>query len=92
MLDWCPVQIPTRAGAILIVKKAGPGHDRTCSAVDILKATRQGAAPGRCGCRLGCTRCGAYWRHLTNTIEPFVYGSVVALCQIIYFDHLLEQS
>jgi len=49
-------------------KGAGPGHTRTCPAVDILKATRQGAAPVRCGCRLRCTRWGAHWRDLANTI------------------------
>ena len=39
-------------------KGAGPGHARACPAVDILKATQQGAAPVRCGCRLGLTRWG----------------------------------
>jgi len=34
------------------------------SAVDILKATQQGAAPVRCGCRLWVLYGAAYWRHL----------------------------
>jgi len=61
---------------------AGRGHARTCPAVDILKATQQGAAPVRCGCRFGCARWGAHWRHLANTIEPSVCGGDAALCQI----------
>jgi len=36
------------------------GRPRTCPAVDVLKATQQGAAPVRCGCRLGCTM----WMHI----------------------------
>ena len=47
------VQIPTREWAILRAKGAGPGHVRTRPAVDILKATQQGAALVRCRCRLG---------------------------------------
>jgi len=35
---------------------AGPGYIRTCPTVDILKASQQGAASVRWGCRLGCTR------------------------------------
>jgi len=50
------VQIATRDLEIFRVKRVSPEHARACPAVDILKATRQGAAPVRCGCRLGCTR------------------------------------
>jgi len=28
---------------------------------------------------------GAHWRHLANTIDPSVYGSSAALCQIALF-------
>jgi len=44
---------------------AGPGHARTCPAVDILKATQQGAASIWCGYRFQCrpTGLGAHWRH-----------------------------
>jgi len=77
------VQIPTREGAILMAKR---GRPRTCpdmsGAVDILKATQQGAASVRCGCRLGCTRWGAHWRHLTNITEPSVCSGATALCRI----------
>jgi len=45
--------------------------------VDILKATQQAAEPVRCRCRWG-----AYWRHLSNTIEPSVCGGDAALCKI----------
>jgi len=34
-----------REGAVLRGKVAGSGHARTCSAVDILKATQQRAEP-----------------------------------------------
>jgi len=57
----------------------GPGH---VGAVDILRATQQGAAPARCGCRLECTRWGAQWRQLANTTEPSVCGGDAALCQM----------
>ena len=60
------VQIPTCKEAISRAKRAGPGHAWTCPAVDILKATQQGAAPVRCGCRLGCTEWGEHWRYLAN--------------------------
>jgi len=71
------VQIPKRKGAYGGMD--GPGHVR---AVDILKATQQGAAPVRCGWRLECTRWGAHWRHLANTTEPSVCGGDAALCQM----------
>jgi len=64
----------------------GPGHARTCPAVDILKTTHQGAEPVRCGYRLGLrTKWGAHWRYLANTIEPSVCGGDAAysLCQIM---------
>jgi len=51
------------------------------SAVDILKATEQGTALVRCGCRSGCTIL-VYWRNLANTTEPSVCGGDAALCQI----------
>jgi len=47
------------------------------SAVDILKATQQRTEPVRCECRWS-----AYWRNLSNTIEPFVCGGDAAFCQI----------
>ena len=62
-------------------ERGRPGHVRTCPAVDIPKATKQGATPVRCGCRLGCTRFGAHWRHLANTIGPSVRGCDMASCQ-----------
>jgi len=60
----------------------GPGHAGTCPAVDILKATQQGAEPVRCGCRLGCTR----WE--CTLAQPgeyeLVYGGDAVLCQITF--------
>ena len=43
MLDG--VQIPLCEGAILRGKVASPGHAQSCPAVNILKATPEGAAP-----------------------------------------------
>jgi len=40
-------QIPTREKAILRTKEACPRHAQTCPAVDILRATQQGAARGQ---------------------------------------------
>jgi len=37
------------------------------------------AEPVRCICQLGCTRWGSHWRHLANTIEPYVCSSDPAL-------------
>ena len=34
-----------------------------------------------CGCWLGCTRRGAYWRHLANTTKPSMWAGDAALCQ-----------
>ena len=62
---------------------AGPGHARTCPAVDILKATHQWAAPARFRCRWGVLDPGAHWRHLANTTELSVCGGDATLCQII---------
>jgi len=70
---------PMRSGNFDGGNAVGPGHARTCSVVDILKVTQQGAAPVRCGGRLGCTRWGAYWRHLANMTEPSVCGDNAAL-------------
>ena len=61
---------------------AGPGHTRAWPAVGILKAIQQGAAPVRCGYRLGRTSWGTDWRRLVNTIESSVCGGDVATCQI----------
>jgi len=49
----------------------------TCTAVDTIKATQQGAEPAQYGCRL-CT-----WTEL------FMCGGDAALCQIIMTMHLL---
>jgi len=54
----------------------------TCLADYILKATQQRAVPLRCRCRLGCTRWGAHWHNLANTIEPSVCRCDAAFCQI----------
>jgi len=61
-------------GALGLGKAAGVGHAWTCPVVDILQATRQGAAPVRCGCRLGCTGWIAHWCNLANTIQLSVCG------------------
>jgi len=53
------VQIPTREWAILRAKRGRPGHDQTCPAVDMLKATQQGAAPVH-RVPIGCTRSGLH--------------------------------
>ena len=67
-------QIPASEGEIF---SANTGQPRTCTVIDRLKVTRQGAALVRCRCRLGCTRrrCtlappGEYrWRrNRTNTV------------------------
>ena len=44
----------------------GPGHARTCPTVG-----------GRCGCRLGCSRWDAHWRHLVNMTEPSCSAAVM---------------
>ena len=62
---------------------AGQGHVRTRPPVDVLKVTRQGAAPIRCGCPLGCIGRGARWRNVANTNEPFMRGGDAALCQLL---------
>ena len=54
------------------------------SAIDMLKAIRQDTAPVQCGCRLGCTIWGAYWRNLVNTVEPSVCSGDAALCHILW--------
>ena len=69
-------------GTILSGKRSGAGHAQICTVVDILKATQQEAEPVRCGCLLGCTRCGADWRSLANTIEPSTSVADESLCQI----------
>jgi len=38
--------------------------------------------PVQCGCQLGCTKQGAHWRLLANTIKPSVWSGNAALCQI----------
>ena len=63
-------------------KWACRGHAQACLTVDVLKASRQGAEPVQCGCRLACTRWGAHWRHLANAVEPSVCGGSAALCHI----------
>jgi len=73
-------------------KGAGPGHARMWPAVNIHKASQQGAAPVRCGCRLGRTRRGSHWRNLVNTIEPSVCGGDAALCQITSTTCFILQS
>ena len=60
-------------GKFLKRKWSVPEHARTCPAVDILKATQQGAEQVRCGCRLRCIiDRGARWRNLANTMRPYV--------------------
>jgi len=82
------VQIPTREGANLKAKGAGPCHARTCPPVDILKAIQRGAEPVRCGCRFGCTR----WKcTLAPTGEHDWAVRVRRQCGLMstYFAHLL---
>jgi len=73
---------PPYEGTILSGKRSGAGHAQTCPVVDILKATQQEAEPVRRGCLLVCTRCGANWRSLANTIELSMSGADETLCQI----------
>ena len=54
------------------------------SAIDILKATKQGAEQVRYGSRLACTRSGAHWRSQANTTEQPVFGGDAALRQITF--------
>ena len=65
-----------------IGKWTGPGHARTCSTVDVLKATRRGLA--RIRCRYDEVHVVAAWRILVNrpcaaAMQPYVK----------LFDHLL---
>jgi len=58
-------------------------YARTCPMIDILRATRQWAAPVRWGCQLRCARWGAHWQYnLANMTKPSVCGGHAALCQI----------
>jgi len=43
------IKIPKWEGTIFRAKGASPGHTVTCSVVNILKVTQQGAAPVQCG-------------------------------------------
>jgi len=54
-INYTVVQIPTCEEAIFRAKR---GQPTTCPVVDVPKATQQGAALVRCGCRFGCTRWG----------------------------------
>jgi len=63
------VFIATRERQFWGRKGTSPRHARTCPALDTLKATQQGAAPVRCGCRLGVldgVHIGATWRIRLN--------------------------
>ena len=59
-------------------EKAGPGHVRR----SVYSSDLARAEPVWCGCRLGCTRWGAHWRNLMNTIEPSSCGGDAALGHI----------
>ena len=60
----------TQRGNFEQVKVAGPGHARPCPAVDILKATQQGAAPyGSDGEYVGSTIWDVHWRHLAKDMK-----------------------
>jgi len=64
-IRWGPY--PHAKGQFWSRKVTGPGHVRTCLAVDILKATQQGVAPVWCACRLCIlegVHVGATWRIL----------------------------
>jgi len=68
-------------------KVAGPGQARTYPAIDMLKATQQGAAPVWCGFRLQCTRWGC------TLAPPVEYVWTVCVrrqyCLVSnHFDHL----
>jgi len=81
-MSYKGVQIPTREGAVLRGKGAGPGHDRTY----ILKATQQGAATVRMpigcildGVHIGGSRriplnrpCAAAMRPYVRLLRPLV--------------------
>jgi len=56
-------------------KVPSQGHVRTCPTLDILKATKQGAAPVRCGFRLAFTRWGEHLRNLALNLT---------LCRCLY--------
>ena len=75
---------PAHERTILRAKMGGPGHGRTCQAVDIRYSKRlsKEAVLVRYGCQLRCTRWGTRWRNLANTTEPSVCCSDTALCQI----------
>ena len=81
-IRWSP-DPQTRRGNFEGQNVAGPGHARTCPALDMLKPTQQGAAPVWFGCRLGVLDGSAHWRRLANTIEPSVCGCDAAFCQIL---------
>jgi len=58
---------------------------RTGPAVDILSKDSTGTV----GSRLECTRYGAHWRHLTNTIYRPCAAGIRCGLMLKYFDHLL---
>jgi len=76
------VQIPPREGAILMAEMARPGHARTCSTVNVFKATQQGQHRYSADAKLGVLDWGTHWHPLANMTEPSVRIGDAALCQI----------
>ena len=69
------VQVPARKGEIL---RGGSGRPITCSDVSGGRYSQSDSAGGSTGTvrmLIGCTRWGAHWRNLANTIEPFMCDS-----------------
>jgi len=78
------VQVRTHSGVIMRAKRGRHGTCPNMPAVNIRKVTQQGVESVQC--RLGCSRWGAHWRNLANTIEPSTRAGDVAC--VNYFDHL----
>ena len=75
----CGFRSPCVNGEILRAKR---GRPRTCREMSSSRCTQNDSAGAeRVWCRIGCSRWGAYWHNLANTIEPFVCGSDTASCQ-----------
>ena len=87
VLDRGPIS--TREWAIFGQKGTGPGRTWIRPTDDILKLTQRGQSGGGtepvwCGCWLGCTRWGAHWCNLVNTIEPSMRAAMQSYVKLVW--------
>jgi len=77
-------QIPTGKGATLRAKR--PAQDMSGAGGRYTQSDSAGGSTGavQCGCRMGSTKWGSHWRHLTNTTEASMCDGDAALCQILW--------